>query len=297
MSLKLSVLIITYNEELHIEHCLRSVQELASEVFVVDSYSTDRTVEMAAALGARVVQHPFKNYADQKRWALANLPFGNEWLLLLDADERVPAELRDEISHIVEEDSTEYDGYWVRYRLMFYGRWIKHCGWYPTWILRLVRRSKARFEDRAVDEHAIVDGPVGYLQNDLLHMSLQDFTFWIAKHNQYSSYNAKINFDLSKQKSSNSLPPRLLGTQAERKRFIKERIWPHLPGRAIIFFLYMYVFRLGFLDGREGFIFCYMHAIFEQFNIVKLWEMQRTESLSGKGREDVRNPTGKGSAI
>ncbi len=281
MPLKLSVLIITYNEELHIEHAIRSVQNWASEIHVVDSYSTDRTVELATALGAQVVQHPYVNYADQQNWALANLPFESEWLLLLDADERVPSDLRDEIAQVVQTNSPEYDGYWMRYRLMFYGRWIKHCGWYPTWILRLVRRSKARIEERSVDPHAIVDGPVGYLQNDLLHMSLQDLTFWIDKHNKYSSYNAKIYFDLLHGDKHDSLPPNIFGTQAERKRFIKERIWPHLPGRAFLLFLYMYIFRFGFLDGKQGFIFCYMHAIFQQFNIVKLWELERAAKHAG----------------
>jgi glycosyltransferase involved in cell wall biosynthesis len=281
----LSVLIITYNEELHIEHCIKSVQEWSSQIFVVDSFSTDRTVEIATRMGATVVSHEFRYPAQQKNWALQNLRFENEWLLLLDADERVPAVLRDEITRVVTEDSKKYDGYWMRYRFIFYDRWIKHCGWYPSWYLRLVRQPKTRFEDRTVDEHAIVSGPVGYLENDLLHQSLQDMTAWIAKHNKYSSQNARIYFDLSqKGERADLVPPRLFGTQAERKRFIKERIWPHLPGRAILYFFYMYVFRLGFLDGRQGFIFCYMHAIFQQFNIVKLWELQRaTEADHDEG--------------
>lgn len=282
MPIPISVLIPTYNEEIHIEHCIRSVQGWTTEIFVVDSFSTDRTVELARALGATVVQHEFKYPAQQKNWAMQNLPFTNDWLLLLDADERVPAELRDEITQVVAADGSGHDGFWCRYRLIFYDRWIRHCGWYPTWILRLVRRSKARFEDRVVDEHAIVDGSTARLHNDLLHHSLHDMTFWIAKHNKYSSQNARIYYDLERNPRADLVPARLIGTQAERKRFIKERIWPHLPFRAFALFLYMYFFRLGFLDGREGFIFCYMHAIFQQFNIVKLWELERQHHSNPK---------------
>lgn len=272
-----SVLIIAHNEEMHMSHCLDSVREWTDDVWVVDSFSTDATVEASRARGANVVQHAWEGYARQKNWALDNLPFKNEWILLLDADERLPAELAQEISEVVAKDGGGSVAFWMRYRLMFYGKWIRHCGWYPTWILRLAKRGHIRFEDRAVDEHPKIDGPIGRLQNDLLHQSLRDMEFWIEKHNQYSTHNARIYYGLRRNKQADGIRPRFFGTQAERKRFIKEHIYHRVPGRSFLFFLYMYVFRLGFLDGREGLIFCTMHGIFQYFNAVKLWELEEQE--------------------
>ncbi len=275
MTAPVSVIIPTYNEEIHLAACLASVAGWASEVFVVDSFSTDRTGEIARSFGAHFVQHQFEGYARQKNWALDNLSFKHEWLLVLDADERVPQDLRAEIADVVRADGGGKDGFWMRYRLMFYGKWIRHCGWYPTWILRLVRRGKVRWEDRPVDEHAVVAGSSGRLQHDIIHESQRDMHFWIAKHNRYSTHNARI-FALAGQEAD-GIKPRVWGNQAERKRFIKQRIWPHLPGRALFFFVYMYVFRLGFLDGVPGFHFCVMHAIFQQFVVVKQWEQKQVK--------------------
>jgi len=207
---------------------------------------------------------------------LANLPIRGEWLFLLDADEWVPADLRDEILETVRTDSGLHDGYWMRYRLMFYGKWIRHCGWYPTWILRLVRRSNASIEDRRLDEHAVVSGATGRLQHDLIHENKRDMADWIAKHNRYSSQSAAI----EAQSIAGGVRPNLFGNQAERKRFIKEKIWPHLPGRALLYFVYLYIFRLGFLDGRHGLMFCIMRGVFEQFNTAKRWERQRHSSVT-----------------
>ncbi len=267
----ISVLILTYNEEIHLDHCLRSVVDWADEVVVVDSFSTDGTADIARRWGVRFVEHEFAYPALQKNWALENLPFRNEWLLLLDADERVPDSLAREIADIVDRDGAGKDGYWMRYRLIFFGKWIRHCGWYPTWILRLVRHRKARFEDRLVDEHPVVGGTTGRTENDLLHVNLHGMTDWIAKHNRYSTANAAIAAQTAGE-SASGIKPQFFGSQAERKRFIKERIWPRLPGRAIVFFVYMYVFRLGFLDGVHGLVFCIMHGIFQEFTVVKLWE-------------------------
>jgi glycosyltransferase involved in cell wall biosynthesis len=283
MAIPLSVLIPTYNEEINLEDCMRSVVGWAGEIFVVDSFSTDRTVEIAKRYGAHVVQHEFHYPAQQRNWAIKNLPFKYDWLLMLDADERVSPELRDEIIDVVKEDGGGLDGFWMRYRLIFYGKWIRHCGWYPTWILRLVRHSKAKWEDRAVDEHIILDGRAGYLKNDLIHENLRDMEFWIAKHNNYSTQNAIIYYNTIQGKTSGSVRSRLLGNQAERKRFIKERIWPFLPCRSILFFIYLYIFRLGFLDGKQGLIFCLMQGIFQEFVTIKLWELKNYKGDAPRG--------------
>ncbi len=265
----LSVLIITYNEEIHLEHCLRSLTGWVDEIFVVDSFSTDRTVEIARSFGAHVVQHEFQYHAQQKNWALSNLPIRGEWILLLDADEWVPTGLREEILSKIEVPS-HFNAFWMRYRLMFYGKWIRHCGWYPVWILRLVRRSVVSIEDRRLDEHVVVAGATGYLQNDLIHESFRDMHSWIGKHNCYSSRNAAMFMD----RKTSGVELKLFGNQAQRKRFIKEKIWRHLPARGLLYIFYLYIVRLGFLDGRHGLLFCTMRGVFEHFNSVKLWDLE-----------------------
>ena len=283
MKIPVSVLIPTYNEELNLDGCLKSISDWVEEIILIDSFSTDRTAEIAQSYGAQVVSHEFHTPARQKNWALDNLPIRNKWILFLDADERVPPSLREEIAQVVSQDGSGCDGFWMRYRLMFYGKWIRHSGWYPVWLLRLVRRSKARWEDRVVDEHIILDGKAGRLNNDLIHEDMRDMSFWIEKHNRYASQNAQIYYKLLQGEQTNGVRPTLFGSQAERKRFIKTRVWPYLPGRGLLFFLYLYIFRLGFLDGKHGFIFCMMHSIFQQFISVKLWELKHYKEGAAEG--------------
>lgn len=272
---RVSVLIPTFNEELNLPGCLASVCAWAEDVWVVDSYSEDRTVEIAREAGAHLVQHRFQGYAQQKNWALENLAFRSEWLLILDADERVSPELVKEILAIVALDGNGYDGFYVNRKLIFYGKWIKHCGWYPSWNLRLFRRNCGRYEQREVHEHLLLNGAVGYCQHDLIHEDLRDMSFWIAKHNRYSTHEAHELNRVRHGMSTAGIKISLFKGNVERKRFIKERIWPYLPGRAYLFFFYTYFLRLGFLDGKHGLLFCQMHAIFEQFTAAKLWEIEQ----------------------
>jgi glycosyltransferase involved in cell wall biosynthesis len=266
-----SVLVLSYNEELNLPDCLASLCGWSDDVWVVDSFSTDRSVEIARTAGAQVVQHEFHYPAQQKNWALDNLSFRHEWLLTIDADERVPSDLREEIDRVVARDGDGHNGFWMRWRLIFYGKLIRHCGWHSTWFLRLARRGCFRWEDRPVDEHPVLHGTSGRLEHDLIHESLRDLEFWIAKHNRYSTQNAVLY--ASGEDNPDGVRARVFGSQAERKRFIKQRIWRRLPGRSLWFFLYMYVFRAGFLDGVHGFRFCLMHAIFQEFISMKLWEL------------------------
>ena len=152
-----SVLVLTRNEEANIAECLESLR-WAAEVLVVDSMSTDRTVEIAEALGAKVCPHAFAGYADQRNWALQNLPFAHDWVLMIDADERIPGALADEIREVLSRSSDAYSGFYISRRLFFMGRWLRHGGLYPTWLLRLFKRRVARVEERPVNEHVIVNG-------------------------------------------------------------------------------------------------------------------------------------------
>ena len=283
MKCRLSVLVPTLNEEVNLPDCLASVVGWANEIWVVDSYSTDRTPEIARQSEANLMQHPFDGYAAQKNWALENVPFSCEWLLILDADERVSLELADEIRGIIAADGNGYDGFYLNRKLIFYGKWIRHCGWYPSWNLRLFRHMRGRYEQREVHEHLVLEGKVGYCKHDLIHEDLRDMSFWIAKHNGYSSQEARELDMVRRGVGTAGLQASFFKGSVERKRFIKQRIWPYLPGRAFLLFFYLYFFRLGFLDGKRGFLFCQMHAIFEQFTTAKLWELEHYKQGAREG--------------
>jgi len=281
--LRLSVLIPTFNEELNLPNCLASLRGWAENVWVIDSYSSDRTVEIAKEAGANVLQHIFDGYAQQKNWALENPMFRGSWVLILDADERVTPELAQEICRIVQDDGNRFDGFYLNRKLIFYGKWIRHCGWYPSWNLRLFRHGSGRYEQRDVHEHFVLKGKVGYCRHDLIHEDLRDMSFWIAKHNRYSSLEAVELTRIRLGATQSELPASIFGGSVERKRFIKERIWPFIPGRAFLLFFYLYFFRLGFLDGRHGFVFCLMHAVFEQFTTAKMWELEHYKDGAVEG--------------
>ena len=239
-----SVIIPVKDEEANMEACLESVA-WADEVFVVDSGSRDRTCEIAAGRGAQVVQFRFSGaWPKKKNWALENLPFQNEWILLLDADERVPPELALEIADTMREPAG-CDGYFLNRRLIFLGRWIRHCGWYPSWNMRLFRRGKGRFErltdrcpsgtgDVEVHEHVVLNGRAGYLRHDLLHDDFKSIAHFIDRHNRYSTWESTVYDEFRHGREGvRSIRTSLGGGPVERKRWLK-RLWVHLPMRPAI---------------------------------------------------------------
>ena len=276
MSAPVSVLIPTLNEEKNLPECLDSVG-WADEVFVVDSYSTDRTLEIARAAGATVVQHAFESYSAQKNWALEQLPFRNDWVLIVDADERVTSELRCEIEQTL--PTSAYDGYYLNRRVIFLDTWVRHAGWYPSWNLRLFRHRLGRYDNREVHEHVVLNGRVAYLRHDLLHHDRRGLEAFIARHNQYSSLEARARFKAEGDAADRArLPVSLLASPVQRKRFVRERVWPRVPAKPLMLFVYMYVLRRGFLDGRAGLALCVFHA-FQEFMVgLKLAELRRLSS-------------------
>jgi glycosyltransferase involved in cell wall biosynthesis len=280
MTTPLSVLVPTLNEELNLAACLASVQ-FADEIFVVDSFSTDRTVEIARAHGATVVQHAWENYSRQKNWALDSLPLRNEWLLIVDADERVTDELRIELQSLLTSprDGMLCDGYYVNRKFMFLGTWIRHAGWYPSWNLRLFRHRLGRYDDREVHEHVLLDGRVGYLRHDLLHDDQRDLEAYVARHNRYSTLEAAARFKVERGAADRArLPVSFLASPVQRKRFLRERVWPAVPAKPVALFLYMYLVRQGFRDGRAGLALCVFHAWQEFMVGLKLAELRRLSS-------------------
>jgi glycosyltransferase involved in cell wall biosynthesis len=283
----LSVVIPVKNEEVNIEACLRSV-EWAGEIWVVDSQSQDRTAEIAESFGARVVQFFYDGgWPRKKNWALENLPFGNDWVLFVDADERVTPELRDEIVAVLR-DQRDFDGFYINRRLIFLGRWIRHCGWYPSWNLRLFKHRLGRYErlveeakntgDVEVHEHVVLKGKVGYLKNDLLHEDYKSIYHFVERHNRYSNWDAQVYQKLlSGEAADAQVAGSLLGGPVNRKRLVK-RIWVRLPFRPVLRFLWMYFVRLGFLDGRPGLMFCMLMSFHEAMISAKIYEMTMRRS-------------------
>ena len=180
-SATLAIIILTHNEETNILQALDSVIGWANEVFVLDSFSTDRTLEIARQYGCQITQNKFENFSKQRNCALDDLRIRSEWVLFLDADEWLPGQLKQEISTLIAMSPAE-NGFYVKRRLIWMGRWIRR-GYYPCWILRLFRYGHARCEDRTVNEHLIVNGTTGYLRNDFMHEDRKGVTAWITKHN------------------------------------------------------------------------------------------------------------------
>ena len=276
MTAPVSVLVPTLDEELNLPDCLDSVR-WADEVFVVDSFSHDRTVDIARERGAQVVQHPFESYSRQKNWALDTLPFRNEWVLILDADERVSPELQCEIQSTV--TVADCAGYYLNRRVIFLGTWIRHAGWYPNWNLRLFRHQLGRYDGREVHEHVVLNGPAGYLRHDLLHLDQRGLEAFVARHNRYSTLEAAARFKAEHDAPDRArLPLSLLASPVQRKRLVRERVWPRIPAKPLALFVYMYVLRRGFLDGRAGLALCVFHA-FQEFMVgLKLAELRRLSS-------------------
>lgn len=288
MKLPISVVILTYNEELNIQNCLKNIANWASEIFVVDSYSTDKTLKIVRKYGAKIVQHPFENQAQQFNWALDNLDIKNEWILRLDADEYLTEELKQEISELLTgenicvnprinpRESASINGFYIKRRVYFMGRWIKHGGYYPTWILRLFRKGKARSEEREMDEHIILlEGKAEKLKNDFIDENKKSLEWWTEKHNQFSSREVK---EILKKRKDFQLKASLVSDPVARKRWTKEKIYLHLPllWRAFLYFIYRYFFRLGFLDGKEGLIFHFLQGFWYRFLVdAKLYEYKK----------------------
>jgi glycosyltransferase involved in cell wall biosynthesis len=258
---RLSVVILTFNEERNLPACLASVAGWTTEVFVLDSGSTDQTAALATAHGARVVTHPFETHARQWAWALGNLPLSTEWVLALDADQQVTPELRLAITRALASPASAAAGYFLNRRQVFRGRWIRHGGYYPKYLLKLFRRDVVSLDSRdLVDHHFQVAGATARLSGDLIEDNRNEAAIfdWIAKHNRYARLQASE--ELARL-SGGADRGRWLGNPDEQTRR-RKALWAHMPAyaRPLGYFLYRYVVRLGFLDGRQGFVFHFMQA-------------------------------------
>jgi len=266
-----SVLILTRNEEANLSDCLKSVDR-CNDVVVFDSFSTDRTVEIAKAAGARVVQRRFDNYANQRNHALRDVKFTHPWIYLMDADERVPEDLRDEMLAAVRNAPDDVAVFRLRRKDMFMGRWLRRSSGYPTWASRLVRVGRVWVE-REINEELHTDGKVAKLKGHFIHHPFnKGIAFWLERHNRYSTMEAEA---LVKE---TRMPMRWSGIcnrdPVVRRKALKQLAY-RLPCRPALVFCYLYFVRMGFLDGEPGWHYCHLRAIYEYMIDLKVQELRR----------------------
>jgi glycosyltransferase involved in cell wall biosynthesis len=289
----IAIIILTYNEAKHLPRALNHVSEFAKEIFVIDSFSTDGTADLARARGATVLQRPFKNYADQFAWALANAQITSDWVMRLDADEIVEADLANEIVDELPRLPLDVTGVTLNRKTIFQDRFIRHGGRYPLMLLRIWRRGKAQIEDRWMDEHMyLTEGHSVIFRGGFADHSLIDLTGFTDKHNRYASREALdvLNQRLHLFERPTELTDESTARQAKIKRFLKEKIYNRIPYQmaATAYFLYRYVFQLGFLDGKQGFTYHILQGFWYRFLVgAKLRELEAAVRAA-RSKEEIR---------
>lgn len=278
----LSVLVPVKNEAANLGDCLASVS-FAREVVVVDSGSTDGTQAIAEAAGARVVHFVWNGKLPRKKnWALENVPWHHEWVLIVDADERITPELERQIRLAI--CRIDVDGFYLNRRFWFLDGWINHCGYFPSWNLRLFRHRLGRYEqveigenilsgDNEVHEHVLLNGRAEYLSSPMEHYAFPDVATFVEKHDRYSSWEAAASTKLNAT-GEKSLRPAPFGTPLERKRWLR-KLATAVPFRPSLRFLYHYVWRQGFRDGYRGWLLCRLLARYERMIVLKERELKK----------------------
>jgi len=275
-----SFLIPVRNEAANLPRCLESIA-WADEVWVVDSQSTDDTVAIAEAAGARAVQFQYNGSWPKKRnWALENLPFKNEWIFLIDADETLPLEAAEELRTIAA-GPDDCAAYKIDRRFCFLGQWLNHA-YRPNWVLRFFRRDKARYAqltdagtgnaDHEIHEPMIVDGKIGRLRSEMAHYAFPTIESFVEKHNVYSNWEAQVTL-----KEEQSPPGHDFGWRQRLKRWSRR-----MPCRPLLRFLFVYVWQRGFLDGRAGYYFARLHAVYEFLSVAKTYELRLKQNESSR---------------
>src|SRR5260370_27285297 len=302
--MSLTVVIITKNEERNLRACLESVKPWTQDIFVVDSDSVDATVEIPRALGDKVFNHPFEPHARQWEWALTHLPIKTDWVMGLDADQRVTPELSKEIAEFIDGQAridTSIEAAYVKRRQIFRGKWIRHGGYYPKYLLKLFRAASVVVDGHdLVDHHFRVRGKSVKLKCDIVedNRNEADISTWIDKHNRYAALQALEEHRKYGGPSQGGFQGKLLGSPDERIARLKS-LWARMPLyiRPVVYFLCRYFFRLGFLDGKQGFIFHFMQAFWYRLLVDINLDQLRSETGTGKAAEHLRSPEDKEDCI
>lgn len=277
--LPISVLILTKDEELNIRECLESVK-WADQIFIVDSGSTDKTLEIAREYTDNISYHPYEVYSKQRNDALNILPIKNEWILNLDADHRVSEALKKELFGIFEKKiDNNTAGFLVKRRTVFMGKWIKHGGHYPTYHAALFRKGRGFCEDRLYDQHFVISGTTKLLKGDIIDVITDSIGKFIERHNKWAALETAESLNGKPKEKKRTIKPNPLGNPIERRRFLRYAYSKQpLFIRAFLYFLVRYFLRLGFLDGKEGLVFHFLQGFWYRFLIdCKIYESKRQE--------------------
>jgi glycosyltransferase involved in cell wall biosynthesis len=275
-----SVILLSFNSEATLAATLTSARRVSDEIFVVDSFSSDGSVEVARSLGAVVVQHAFEHYGVQRNWAIDHLPITNKWQLHLDADEWMNDRLVAAIEALP--DEPEHSGYFLPRYLRFLGRILRHGGMSPTWHLRLFRTGVGRCENRKYDQHFLLSsGTSGRLPGEMIDDIRMPLTEWTARHNRWADGEVA---ELDSELTEGRLKPDARGNPAERKRYLRGK-YNRMPLfiRSFVLFAYRYFVRLGILDGTQGLIFWFLQSCWFRFLVdAKIWEKRHAARLAGE---------------
>jgi len=275
---KICVVILTYNEEEHIARAINTVKHIAEDILVVDSYSSDKTVDLALSNGAKVIQNKFINHSNQFNWSLQYIKPEIEWILRLDADEIITAKLKSELLENLSDIPNDISGISLRRRILFMGKEIKWGGIFPIQVVRMFRYGKGKSEDRLMDEHINVDGKIiSNFYGEIHDINLHPLSRWIEKHNKYSNLEALevLKKELNSVKTESNLK---LHSSAKIKRIIKEKIYLNLPAqlRPFLYFIYRFIFRLGFFDGKLGIAFHFLQGYWYRYLVeLKVTELRK----------------------
>lgn len=274
--LPISVVVLTFNAEATIGATLTSARRISDDVHVVDSYSTDRTLEIARAAGATITQHPFENYGAQRNWAIETLPLKNPWELHLDADERLSDELANELHALMKAGPpTDIAGYYVPRLVHFHQRPLRHGGMYPIYHLRLFRRGRGRCESRKYDQHFFVDGVTATLKNPMIDDIRLSLGEWTQRHNRWADAEVDELLAPSAGVIGGDGTTPVARKRAQRSFYYRQPLFV----RALLLFLYRYIWKRGFLDGREGLIFYVLQTFWFRFLVdAKLYERRKAMS-------------------
>lgn len=272
-----SVIIFTLNEELNLPACLDSVS-WCDDVIVVDSFSTDATAKLCLDRGVRWFQHAFEGFGSQRNWALEHCRPKYDWVLILDADERVPLALAQEMGKAVQGAASDIAAFRLKRRLYLWGRWLLFSSLYPTWVVRLVHKNRLRYENRGHSETYRAKGNILKLKTDLIDENLKGEKAWFERQRRYAATEAV--YERQKEREIPFRPADLFSSDPLKRRFALKRISWNLPLRPVMYFLYSYAFRLGFLDGWDGWRFCRMKADYQAMIVKEKRQVPKTKMWS-----------------
>lgn len=242
------------------------------DVVVVDSFSTDATLEICKNHSVDVYQNRFLGFGSQRNWAIDNISLKHDWILVLDADERVPDELAEELNQIAKDAAEDIGAARMRRRFYMWGRWLRYSSLYPSWVVRFVHKDRVRYSDRGHSESQQVKGEIIETKHDLIDENIKGIDEWFSRQNRYAR--AEAEFELAEEQIRISFSDVFAGDPMTRRKALK-RIASRVPFRPTLFFLYNYIFKFGFRDGKDGLMFCFMKASYERMITIKKYDARK----------------------